>query len=172
MTLLDSTAVDASDGALGIPEGVLESEGDSVFVLSADQLSGQGPVVCAVDASPGARSAVRVAKRLATSLRADLLLVHAVPGYEDEPEPAGTRRRRRGLDLVKVNVRRATAENHLVHEAAGDGSKETRVLAYALQSGARLLVAGAGLGAIEGWLAAGRGQSATCAVIIACTERS
>jgi hypothetical protein len=80
MTLLDSTVVDASDGALGLPEGVLESVGDSVFVLSADQLSGHGPVVCAVDASPGARSAVRVAKRLATGLRADLMLVHAGPG--------------------------------------------------------------------------------------------
>jgi hypothetical protein len=151
MTLLDSTAVVA---------------------LSADQPSGQGPVVCAVDASPDARSAVRVAKRLATSLRADLLLVHAVPGYEDEPEPAGTRRRRRGLELVKVNARRATAENHLVQEAAGDASKETRLLAYALQSGARLLVASAGLGAIESWLAAGRDQSATCPVIIVGTERS
>jgi nucleotide-binding universal stress UspA family protein len=42
MTLLDSTAVDASDGALGFPEGVFESVGDSVFVLAADQPSGQG----------------------------------------------------------------------------------------------------------------------------------
>jgi hypothetical protein len=159
MKLLESTVVDSF-------HGVLQSVGDPVGALSADQLSGQGPVVCAVDASPGARSAVRVATRLATSLRADLMLVHAVPGYEDEPEPAGTRRRRRGIELVKVNARRATAEDHRVHEAAGDEPKETRLLAYALQSGARVLVASARLGAIEGWLAARRDHAAICPVII------
>jgi K+-sensing histidine kinase KdpD len=152
MTILDST--------MGFPDGALESVG------------GQGPVVCAVDASPGARSAVRVAKRLATSLRADLMLVHAVPDYEDEPEPAATRRRRRGVELVMVNARRVTAENHVVHEAAGDDSKESRLQAYAHESGARVLVAGAGVGAVEAWLAAGRDRSATCPVIIVCAEHS
>jgi hypothetical protein len=105
MTFLASKAVDAFDGAPELLERMLESDGDSVFVLSADQLSRQGPVVCAVDASPVARSSVRIASRLATSLRTDLTLVHAAPAYEDEPEPAGTRRRRRGLELVQANAR-------------------------------------------------------------------
>lgn len=165
MTLLDSPAVDASDGALRL----LETDGDSGLVLFADRPAREGPVVCAVDASPLARSAVRIASRVAADLQADLALVHAVPAYDDEPEPAGTRRRRRGLELVEVNVRRVTAQNHSIQTVAGDGSKERRLLAYAHRSRARLLVASSERRAIE-WLVASRQHTSICPVIVVWSE--
>jgi hypothetical protein len=64
-----------------------------------------------------------------------------------------------------------TAENHVVEVVAGDAPKESRLLAYALRSGARLLIAGSGSDDIERWLAARRDHPAICPVIIVWTRR-
>jgi hypothetical protein len=89
-------------------ELLLQRDSDAAFVLFADKARGRGPIVAAADASPGARSAARLAKTIAQDLHAELLLVHVPRARERPSTPAAVRRRRRAHDRIAADARRVT----------------------------------------------------------------
>ena len=150
MFLLDSPA--AAPSALQSLEGLLAAVDTTALVLFADRATSDGPVVAAVDESPAARSAARLAAQLADGLDAELLMAHAPRSLPAATSSSAIRRRRRGLERVAAGARRATGSGE-VELLDGDAPYRQRLLGFARERGARVLVVPSG--EVGDWLAAG-----------------
>lgn len=173
---LDSTVMAFPDWT-AIDLTAVATEPQTAFVLFAEQLPDSGPIVCAIDASPGSRCAAQTARALAAGVGAELLFAHA-PGPRRRFEPTDppdarrldARTRQAAVRAVIANARRVDGRGR-VETVPGPATVERRLLDFARERRARLLVASAlqaGAG-VEAWLSAASAARAPCPVIIVST---
>jgi|tagenome__1003787_1003787.scaffolds.fasta_scaffold20431835_2 nucleotide-binding universal stress UspA family protein len=170
MALLDSTTTTAATSDVGRLEHLLRRNSDVAFVLFADKPQRDGPVLGAVDESPGSRSAARIAKTVADDLDAELALVHVPRPRRRQSSSAEVRSRRRAHDRIRANARRVTGHEQIA-TVAGEGSDEERLLRFARARGARLLVTHLGDQGLNGWLAEGMAETASSPVVLVAEAR-
>jgi len=127
-----------------------------------------GPIVCAVDASSGARRALGLARGLARDVDAPLVLAHAIPFADDdgveqrgERSAVEVRRRRAALHRVTSNVRRVVG-GHPIEVLRGPARAQLRLTEFARERDARLLIIGSGAVAAESWLS----RESSCPVVV------
>src|SRR3954454_21676614 len=128
MLLIDSPG--AAPSLLDPIEHRLRSAGEAAFVLFADRASGDGPVVCSIDATPAARPAARMAKALSEDFGTDLIMAHAHRAPLSARTPTAARARRRAFEQVAANARRVTGDGGMT-ALDGDGEPVQRLLAFA-----------------------------------------
>src|SRR4051812_26799362 len=127
-----------------------------------------GPIVCAVDASSGARRALGLARELARDVDAPLVLAHAIPFADENAvgdrgacRAVEVRRRRASLHRVTSNVRRVVG-GHPIDVLRGPARAQLRLTEFARERNARLLIIGSGTAAAESWLS----REASCPVVV------
>ena len=165
VTMLQLDSQSTARSPLGRLGRSLQAASETALVFFADQPSGHGPVVCAIDSTPASRSVARVAKELADDLGADLEMVHVRDDHPADWTPEASRRRRRTLERVAANARRATGDGRLTTLPA-DRPAANQLLSYAQDRDACLLVTGLADGATDAWLAADLELGAPCPVIV------
>src|SRR4051795_9334383 len=148
MFLLDAPA--SASSTLQSLEDLLAADRTSALVLFADQATSGGPVVAAVDAAPAGRSAAWLARKLADGLGTDVLMAHAPRSVLAATTATAVRRRRRAFELVTANARRVTGHSQ-VELLEGAAPYRERLLSYARERGARVLVVPSG--EVGGWVA-------------------
>jgi hypothetical protein len=152
MPVIDSPG--AAPSPLEPLEHHLHSAREAAFVLFADKAAGDGPVVCAIDATPAARRAARTAKALSQAFSTDLIMAHVDQSPLSDRTAAAARDRRRALEQVAANARRVTGDGDFT-ALDGDRTRVQRLLAFARDSGARVLITTAADGGAEPWLRTG-----------------
>ena len=141
---------------------VLRGGGQTALVLFAEHLSGEGPIVAAIDGTAESWAAARAAQALAEELASDVVMVH-VQRPEPVRTPPAARRRRREAEEVSAGVRRATGERSV---EVLEGDPVERVLAYAAARGARLVVTGPAAAGADAWLEAGLADGVSFPVVV------
>jgi nucleotide-binding universal stress UspA family protein len=149
MTVLDSPLAADSANALDLLEPALRAHDGVGFVVGGNPIPEHGPVVCAIDASSGARSVARVGKAASDRLDADLVFAYVDPLANVERTPAGVRLRRSLSQLVGANARRVAGTAD-VEALTGEAPAGQLLLEHARERNARLLIVGSDIAGLRG----------------------
>jgi nucleotide-binding universal stress UspA family protein len=143
--------------------------GAAFVVVPPEGDPGAGPIVCAVDASEGARRAARLAMALARDTGASVVLAYPVPVADErergDQRAVGARARLAIRHRVAANVRRVMGERP-IEDLRGLLDVPSLLAEFARERHARMLIIGSPAGAGEPWLLPELCREASCPVVV------